>query len=81
MTHRLKRLIGPSLTGLMLASHGAATLAQPTGAASSASQPSGDPLTFPADPTWLVITLIVGLIVGYLIGAKRAATKASASHA
>ena len=81
MTHRLKRLVGPGLTGLVLASHGLSVVAQPTGAASAASQPPGNPLTYPADPTWLVITLIVGLVIGYLIGVKRAATKASASHA
>jgi hypothetical protein len=81
MTHRIKRLIGPVLTGSFLASYGLAALAQPAGSASAASQPPSNPLTYPVDPTWLVITLIVGLIIGYLIGVKRAAGKANASHA
>jgi len=81
MKHAIKRLIGPVVTGAVLASHDVVALAQPSGAASAASQPPSNPLTFPVDPTWLVIALVVGLIIGYLVGAKRAATKASASHA
>jgi len=76
MTQKLKRL-----SGAVLVLQALPTMAQPSPSASSASQPPPNPIAYPVDPTWLVITLIVGLIIGYLIGAKRAATKASASHA
>lgn len=67
----MKYSIAPVLTGLALLAHNLLASAQPAGPASGASQPPGDGLKTPVDPTWFVAVLVVGLIIGYAIGVAR----------
>jgi len=67
----MKYSIAHMLTGLALLTHNLLAFAQPTGPASGASQPPGDGLKTPVDPTWFVAILVLGLIIGYAIGVAR----------
>jgi len=80
MKRALKQLTGSALVGLSLLMQTIFAFAQPTGAASAASQPPGDGLKIPVDPTWLVAALVIGLVIGYLVGVARGRNAGTMAH-